>query len=161
MKLLVLGGTVFLGRHVVDAALARMFGLSRTRSAELIAEGHVLVDGAGVGKSHRVLPGSLLEVSLPAVINPLTVVPEVVEGIKIIHDDDEIVVIDCGRQYLRIPCVPPSRAPTPDSFQPPWGIRSAKTLTNMSLRLTAPASRRRAICSPRARSRVQRLAESP
>ncbi|NYD41489.1 RluA family pseudouridine synthase [Nocardioides panaciterrulae] len=78
----------------VDAALARMFGLSRTRSAELIAEGHVLVDGAGVGKSHRVLPGSLLEVSLPPVVNPLTVVPEVVEGIKIIHDDDEIVVID-------------------------------------------------------------------
>jgi len=78
----------------VDAAIARMFGLSRTRSAELIAEGHVLVDGAGVGKSDRVLPGSLLEVTIPAVTDPLAVVPEVVEGIKIIHDDDAIVVID-------------------------------------------------------------------
>ncbi len=78
----------------VDTALARMFGLSRTRSAELIAEGHVWVDGAGVGKSDRVLPGSMLEVSIPAAVDRLAVVPEVVEGIKIIHDDDAIVVID-------------------------------------------------------------------
>ena len=78
----------------VDAALARMFGLSRTRAAELIAEGHVLVDGAGVGKSDRVLPGSMLDVTIPATRDPLALVPEIVEGIKIIHDDDSIVVID-------------------------------------------------------------------
>ena len=78
----------------VDAALARMFGLSRTRAAELIAEGHVLVDGAGVGKSDRVLPGSMLDVTIPVTRDPLAVVPEIVEGIKIIHDDDSIVVID-------------------------------------------------------------------
>ena len=78
----------------VDAALARMFGLSRTRAAELIAEGHVLVDGAGVGKSDRVLPGSMLDVTIPVTRDPLAVVPGIVEGIKIIHDDDSIVVID-------------------------------------------------------------------
>jgi len=78
----------------IDAALARMFGLSRTRAAELIGEGNVVVDGAGVAKSDRVLPGSLLEVTIPAAVDPLTVVPEVVDGIKIIHDDDAIVVID-------------------------------------------------------------------
>jgi 23S rRNA pseudouridine1911/1915/1917 synthase len=78
----------------VDAALARMFGLSRTRAADLIAEGHVLVDGAGVGKSDRVLPGSILDVTIPVTTDPLVVVPEIVEGIKIIHDDDDIVVID-------------------------------------------------------------------
>jgi len=32
MKLLVLGGTRFLGRHVVDAALARGDAISRCRS---------------------------------------------------------------------------------------------------------------------------------
>jgi 23S rRNA pseudouridine1911/1915/1917 synthase len=78
----------------VDAALARMFGLSRTRAAQLIGKSHVLVDGAPVGKSHRVLPGSLLEVTIPAVSDPSVVVPEIVEGIKIIHDDESIVVID-------------------------------------------------------------------
>ena len=78
----------------VDAALARMFGLSRTRAADLIADGYVLVDGAGVGKSDRVLPGSILDVTIPVTTDPLVVVPEIVEGIKIIHDDDDIVVID-------------------------------------------------------------------
>ena len=78
----------------VAAARARMVGLSRTRAAELSAEGHVLVDGAGVGKSDRVLPGSMLDVTIPATRDPLALVPEIVEGIKIIHDDDSIVVID-------------------------------------------------------------------
>jgi 23S rRNA pseudouridine1911/1915/1917 synthase len=78
----------------VDAALARLFGLSRTRAADLIAAGHVLVDGDTVAKSHRVEPGSMLEVSIPSETDPLVVVPEIVEGIKILHDDDDIVVID-------------------------------------------------------------------
>ncbi|WP_308116735.1 RluA family pseudouridine synthase [Nocardioides sp. TRM66260-LWL] len=78
----------------VDAAIARMFGLSRTRAADLIAQGHVLIDGLAVGKSDRVVPGSLLEVTVPSLVDPLEIVPEVVEGIGIIHDDDAIVVID-------------------------------------------------------------------
>lgn len=78
----------------VDAAMAQMFGLSRTRAADLIAAGHVRVDGADVGKSDRVLPGAVLDVTIPATVDPLEVVPEVVEGIGIIHDDDSIVVID-------------------------------------------------------------------
>ena len=49
----------------VDAAMARMFGLSRTRAADLIAEGHVLLDGADVGKSDRVMPGAMLDVTHP------------------------------------------------------------------------------------------------
>lgn len=78
----------------VDAAMAQMFGLSRTRAADLIAQGHVRVDGSDVGKSDRVLPGAVLDVVIPVVADPLAVVPEVVEGIGIIHDDDSIVVID-------------------------------------------------------------------
>ncbi len=78
----------------VDAAMAQMFGLSRTRAADLIAQGQVQVDGQSVGKSDRVLPGALLDVTIPASVDPLEVVPEVVEGIGIVHDDDSIVVID-------------------------------------------------------------------
>ena len=63
----------------VDAAMARMFGLSRTRSAELIAAGAVQVDGAAVGKSDRVLPGAVLDVHIPTTVDPLVVRPQIVE----------------------------------------------------------------------------------
>ncbi len=78
----------------VDAAMARMFGLSRNRAAELISLNLVQVDGSDVAKSDRVLPGSVISVAMPVEADPLVVVPEIVEGIKIIHDDDSIVVID-------------------------------------------------------------------
>ncbi|MCW2814520.1 MAG: rluD [Nocardioides sp.] len=78
----------------VDSAMAQMFGLSRTRSAELITRGLVLLDGESVSKSDRVLPGVSLDVDIPLEVDPLEIVPEVVEGIGIIHDDDAIVVID-------------------------------------------------------------------
>jgi 23S rRNA pseudouridine1911/1915/1917 synthase len=78
----------------VDAAISRMFGVSRTRAAELVTEGQVQVDGQGVAKSDRLQAGAMLDVTIPAVANPLEVVPEIVEGIKIVHDDDAIVVID-------------------------------------------------------------------
>lgn len=78
----------------VDAALARMFGLSRTRAADLIAEGHVQLDGAGVAKSDRVHAGAMLDVTIPSLGDPLEVVPEPVPGLEIIHDDDSIVVVD-------------------------------------------------------------------
>jgi len=55
----------------VDAALARLFGVSRTRAAELVAEGNVLLDGSTVAKSHRVEPGALLEVSFPVRLGDL------------------------------------------------------------------------------------------
>ncbi len=79
----------------VDVVLAQLFGVSRTRAAELVADGRVQLDGSAVGgKSERVLAGSVLDVEIPAEADPLEVVPEIVEGIKIIHDDDAIVVID-------------------------------------------------------------------
>jgi 23S rRNA pseudouridine1911/1915/1917 synthase len=78
----------------VDAAIARLFGLSRTRAAELIAEGLVELDSAPVAKSERVRAGAMLDVTIPVERDPLEVVPEIVEGIGIVHDDDAIVVID-------------------------------------------------------------------
>ena len=63
----------------VDTAIARMFGVSRTRAADLISDGHVQVDGSSVGKSDRVHPGAMLDVTIPALTDPLEVVPEIVE----------------------------------------------------------------------------------
>lgn len=78
----------------VDTGLARMFGISRSRAADLLGQGLVRLDGAEAAKSERLVPGSLLEVTLPAVSDPLEVRAEMVEGIKVIHDDESIVVID-------------------------------------------------------------------
>ncbi|MFB9732203.1 RluA family pseudouridine synthase [Ornithinimicrobium kibberense] len=80
----------------VDAALARLLGLSRSKAADLAADGHVTVDGKVVGKSDRVMAGAWLEVTLPPVGPPpaLEVVAEPVEGMRIVHDDTEMVVVD-------------------------------------------------------------------
>jgi len=78
----------------VDAALARLFGLSRTKAADLAEDGRVLVDGTAVGKSSRVTAGSWLEVELPDPPRPLEVVPQTVEGLRVVFDDDDIVVVD-------------------------------------------------------------------
>jgi 23S rRNA pseudouridine1911/1915/1917 synthase len=78
----------------VDAAISRMFGLSRSRAADLIRSGHVHVDGRPPAKSDRVEAGAMLDVEIPAFVDPVAIVPEMVEGIKIVHDDDAIVVVD-------------------------------------------------------------------
>ena len=78
----------------VDTGIARMFGLSRTRAAELAGDGLVALDGVVVAKSERMHSGSMLEVSIPSQADPLEVRAETVEGITIIHDDEAIVVID-------------------------------------------------------------------
>lgn len=78
----------------VDAALARMFGLSRTKAADLCGQGLVSLDGATAGKSDRVSSGAMLEVTIPRETDPLEVRVELVEGLRIIHDDDAIVVVD-------------------------------------------------------------------
>jgi 23S rRNA pseudouridine1911/1915/1917 synthase len=78
----------------VDAAVARMLGLPRTRVVELIGAGQVVLDGASVNKSDRVNVGSMLEVELADQPQVATVRPEQVEGVVIVYDDEDIVVID-------------------------------------------------------------------
>jgi 23S rRNA pseudouridine1911/1915/1917 synthase len=78
----------------VDAGLARMLGLSRTVVAELAAAGDVLLDGKPAGKSDRLHAGGLLEVTLPEPERPLSVEPSPVDGLRILHDDEHIVVVD-------------------------------------------------------------------
>ncbi|GDY42067.1 pseudouridine synthase [Streptomyces antimycoticus] len=77
----------------VDAAIARMFGFSRTKAAELAAAGKVQLDGSVAGKSDRVSGGAWLEVEMPQAAPPVRVVAEPVEGMEIVHDDEDIVVV--------------------------------------------------------------------
>jgi len=80
----------------LDSALSRLFGLSRTKAAELVGAGEVLLDGAPAAKSDRVHAGAWLDVALPTPVSaaqqPAT--PEPVPGMRVLHDDDDIVVVD-------------------------------------------------------------------
>jgi len=80
----------------VDAALARLFGLSRTKAADLATSGAVTVDQRAVGKSDRLSAGAWLEVSLPdpPSSSGLQVIADPVPGMTVIYDDDDLVVID-------------------------------------------------------------------
>ena len=49
----------------VDAAIARLFGFSRTRAAELAADGMVTLNERVSPKSARVSAGDVLEVVIP------------------------------------------------------------------------------------------------
>ena len=78
----------------VDAGLAQLMDVSRSQAATLIAEGNVSSNGKAVGKSLKLVPGAVLYVVVPERRDPLEIVEEVVEGLKILLDDDEFVVID-------------------------------------------------------------------
>ncbi|MGI8697095.1 MAG: RluA family pseudouridine synthase [Mycobacteriales bacterium] len=76
----------------LDAVLVRLFGLSRSRAASIVRSGDALVDGAAVGKGDRVTRGAWLEVTLP--VEPAAAPPTAVPGLTVIHQDDDIVVVD-------------------------------------------------------------------
>ena len=78
----------------LDAALSRLFGFSRTRAAELIVSGDVLVDGSPAAKSDRVHAGAWLDVTLPPPPTAPMPVAEPVPGMRIVYEDDDIVVVN-------------------------------------------------------------------
>jgi 23S rRNA pseudouridine1911/1915/1917 synthase len=78
----------------VDAGLARLLGLSRTVVAGLVETGAVLIDGGPAGKSDRLSAGSWLEVTLPGTEPPTAVRAEPVIGLRVLHDDADLVVVD-------------------------------------------------------------------
>ena len=86
----------------LDAAMARLFGLSRSRAAALIESGAVHVDGAVAMKSQRVSAGQWLDLQWPQEPDDIddepaiTGEPPVGEGprVRILHADDDIIVID-------------------------------------------------------------------
>jgi 23S rRNA pseudouridine1911/1915/1917 synthase len=77
----------------LDVALSRLFGFSRTLAAELIDTGRVTVDGTHQARSARVHGGGLLEVTMPDAEAPAAP-PTPVEGLVVLYDDDDIVVVD-------------------------------------------------------------------
>jgi 23S rRNA pseudouridine1911/1915/1917 synthase len=90
----------------LDAAIARLFGVSRTGAAELIGDGKVLVDGKLGIKSDRVLAGAELAVTLPPppggagaglLVEEKFAAAEPVAGMGVVYEDDDIIVVDKPR----------------------------------------------------------------
>ena len=79
----------------VDVAAARMSGVSRSRIGNLIEEGGVFVDGQRVSRaSLRVASGQMLDIDLSDPVATPSITPQIVENMRIIHDDSDIVVVD-------------------------------------------------------------------
>lgn len=78
----------------VDAAIAKLFGVSRSVASEMAAEGDVLVDGAAAQKSDRVNAGAMLEVTLPEPKRAPQPVTELVEGLEILYQDADVIAVD-------------------------------------------------------------------
>lgn len=77
----------------VDAGLAKLLGFSRSFAAEIAEAGGVTVDGRSADKSDRLTAGSWLEVSWQP-RQEARIVPIAVPELTVVHDDDDIVVID-------------------------------------------------------------------
>lgn len=77
----------------VDAALAALLGFSRTFAAEIAEQGGVTLDGRELGKSDRLSSDGWLEVTWHERRGP-EIIPVVLPELEIVHDDDDIVVIN-------------------------------------------------------------------
>ena len=78
----------------IDSALTRVLGLSRTAVVKLLEDGDITTGGKAMPKSDRVTAGQVIDVLMPAPVNtdPIPLTP--LEGLTIIYDDQDIVVID-------------------------------------------------------------------
>jgi 23S rRNA pseudouridine1911/1915/1917 synthase len=78
----------------IDSALTRVLGLSRTAVVKLLEDGDITTGGKAMPKSDRVTAGQVIDVLMPAPINtdPIPLTP--LEGLTVVFDDQDIVVID-------------------------------------------------------------------
>ena len=78
----------------LDAAISRLFGLSRTAAADLVGAGAASLDGVVSAKSERVTAGAVLDVDLPEPDRSPLPPAQVVEGLRVVFEDDDLLVVD-------------------------------------------------------------------
>lgn len=83
-----------LNQERVDAALSRLLGLSRNVIVGLIESGEISKLGKPIGKSDRVITGDQLEVLMPAAKGEAKLVATPIDGLKVVYDDEYLIVID-------------------------------------------------------------------
>lgn len=77
----------------VDVALAALLGFSRTQAAEIADAGGVQLDGRPASRSDRVRADAWLEVTWQP-RRAAQVEPIPVADLRVVHDDDDLVVVD-------------------------------------------------------------------
>ena len=77
----------------VDSALAKLMGFSRSFAAEVAEAGGVVADGLTLGKSDRLRAASWLEITWQPKVAP-SIEPVIMPDLGIVHDDDDIVIVD-------------------------------------------------------------------
>ncbi len=78
----------------IDSALTRVLGLSRTAVVKLLEDGEITTSRRIMLKSERVSAGQLIEVLLPAPINAIAIPLTPIENLEIVHEDEDILVIN-------------------------------------------------------------------
>lgn len=78
----------------VDTAISRLLGVSRSSAAEVCESGGATVGKRVLGKSDRLGLNDVLSVIPPEPAAELTVVETPVEDLKIVYEDQDIVVVD-------------------------------------------------------------------
>jgi 23S rRNA pseudouridine1911/1915/1917 synthase len=77
----------------LDVYLSVRLDLSRTRIAQLAAEGLILVDGVPARKSHRPAAGEVIDVTIPDPVAAERVAAEDIP-LRILHQDADLVVLE-------------------------------------------------------------------
>ncbi len=79
----------------IDLVASRVTGYSRSRMAELIASGSVLLDGEIVTRASRlVAAGAMLELVADPRPAHAVATPRLADGLSVVHEDRDIVVVD-------------------------------------------------------------------
>lgn len=77
-----------------DAGIARLLGMSRSAVADLIEAGLVQQNSHIISKSDSLIQDAWLTITLPAPKAPLALVAELVPDLKVVYQDEDIVVVD-------------------------------------------------------------------
>ncbi|MDQ1531969.1 MAG: rRNA synthase [Microbacteriaceae bacterium] len=78
----------------VDAGVAKLLGLSRTKVAAIADAGGIELDYRPVGRSDRLPSGGLLSVSWADERESSAPEPVAVEGLTVVFEDDDLIVVD-------------------------------------------------------------------
>ena len=77
-----------------DAGIAKVLGLSRSAVAAMLESGLVKQNDSVIGKSDSLVAEAWLLITLPKPIAPLALVAENVDGLTVVYEDHDIVVVD-------------------------------------------------------------------